>query len=174
MFMVMTAAVAVLVVVVMMFMVVTAAVAVLVVVVVMFMVMTAAVAVLIVVVMMFMVVTAAVAILIVIVMMMMLACFLKKLLQLVVKSILLSNCVHKLNARKLVPVGSYNGCNGIKLPYKSNALVKLFLGNALSVAENYTACICYLIVEELAEILAVHSALLCVNYRCEAVENYIM
>ena len=169
----MTAAVAVLVVVVMMFMVVTTAVAVLVVVVVMLMVMTAAVAVLVVVVM-FMVMTAAVAVLIVVVVVMMLACFLKKLLQLVVKSILLSNCVHKLNACKLVPVGSYNGCNGIKLPYKSNALVKLFLGNALSVAENYTACICYLIVEELAEILAVHSALLCVNHRCEAVENYIM
>ena len=41
-------------------------------------------------------------------------------------------------------------------------------------AENQTACVCYLIVEEFSEILLVHLAFLCVNDCCEAVKNNVM
>ena len=41
-------------------------------------------------------------------------------------------------------------------------------------AEDKAACICYLVVEELTEVLLVHLALLCINYSCESVQLYIM
>ena len=41
-------------------------------------------------------------------------------------------------------------------------------------AENETACICYLIIKEFTEILHIHLIFLSVNNSCEAVKLYVM
>ena len=100
--------------------------------------------------------------------------FSKKRFKLVVESVFLRHCVNKLLSGELIPVGSNNRSRRIKLLQSMNTVLKLFLGKSACMAENQTACVCYLIVKEFTEILLIHLALLCVNNSCEAVKNNVM
>ena len=50
------------------------------------------------------------------------------------------------------------------------AVGDLLIGDLTCMAQDNTACIFYLVIKELAEILHVHLALVCVNNGCESVE----
>jgi hypothetical protein len=58
----------------------------------------------------------------------------------------------------------------ILFSYEGKRLGKLRVGGLICVAEKYTACICYLISEKLAEVLHIHFALVDVNYGYRAVK----
>ena len=107
---------------------------------------------------------------IVIVVVMMVLSLFKELFELVVEGILLGHSVNELLAGELIPVGSNNRCGGVELLHDRYSLADLLLGETAGVAEDNTACIGYLVVEEFAEILVVHLALLCIDNSCEAVE----
>ena len=98
----------------------------------------------------------------------------KKRFKLVVECIFLRHSVNKLLSCKLIPIGSNDRRSRIKLLQAMNALSKLFFGKSACMAENKTACVCYLIVEKFTEILLIHLALLCVNNSGEAVKNDIV
>ena len=98
----------------------------------------------------------------------------KKLLELVIKCILLCHSVNKLLACELVPLSSNYRSSRILLTEALYALVQLILRKTACVAEDKAACIGYLIVEELAEVLHVHLVLLCVNNCSEAVKLHIV
>ena len=112
-------------------------------------------------------------IVIVVVMIVMCGLF-KELLELVIKCILLCHSVNKLLACELVPLSSNYRSSRILLTEALYALVQLILRKTACVAENKAACIGYLIVEELAEVLHVHLVLLCVNNCSEAVKLHIV
>ena len=152
-----TAAGAVRTVVVMMFMLVMVMVAVLIVLVVVM------VAVLIVVVMMFLLIM-------VMVVMMLVTCLLEKSLELVVECVFLSHSLNELLSCELVPLCCYDRSCRIESLELLNDFVELILRETCCMAEDKAACICYLIVEEFAEVFLIHLALLSVNDCCEAVE----
>ncbi len=160
---VVTAAGAVRTVVVMMFMLVMVVVAVLIVVVMMFMLVMVMVAVLIMVVMMFMLIM-------VVVVMMLVTSLLEKSLELVVECVFLSHSLNELLSCELVPLCCYDRSCRIESLELLNDFVELILRETCCMAEDKAACICYLIVEEFAEVFLIHLALLSVNDCCEAVE----
>ncbi len=121
-------------------------------------------------VMMFMLVV----IIVIVVVMMMLMLFLKEMLEFIIKCILLSHCINELLTCELIPFCSYDRSSRIELTDKLYALVDLFLRKPGSMAENYAACVCYLVIEEFTEILLIHLALLCVYNCCESVKDYIV
>ncbi len=150
---------------------VTAAGAVRTVVVMMFMLVMVMVAMLIVLVMMFMLVMVVVAVLIVVVVVMMLVtCLLEKSLELVVECVFLSHSLNELLSCELVPLCCYDRSCRIESLELLNDFVELILRETCCMAEDKAACICYLIVEEFAEVFLIHFALLSVNDCCEAVE----
>ncbi len=112
-------------------------------------------------------------VMVVVVMIVMCSLF-KKLLELVIESILLCHSVNKLLACELVPLCSNDRSGRILLAEALYALVQLILRESACVAEDKAACIGYLIIEELAEILHIHLVLLCVNNCSEAVKLYVM
>ena len=67
-----------------------------------------------------------------------------------------------LRSRKLAPVCSNDLGTFIVLSDKIAGSGKLFLGETLSVAEDYSICAFYLIIEEFTEILHIHLAFLCI------------
>ncbi len=160
---VVTAAGAVRTVVVMMFMLVMVVVAVLIVVVMMFVLVVVVVAVLIVVMVMFVLVM-------VVVVMMLVTCLLEKSLELVVECVFLSHSLNELLSCELVPLCCYDRSCRIESLELFNDFVELILRETCCMAEDKAACICYLIVEEFAEVFLIHLALLSVNDCCEAVE----
>ena len=95
-------------------------------------------------------------------------------LEFIIKCILLSHCINELLTCELIPFCSYDRSSRIELTDKLYALVDLFLRKTGSMAENYAACVCYLVIEEFTEILLIHLALLCVYNCCESVEDYIV
>ena len=115
-----------------------------------------------------------VVIIVVMVVVMMLALLCKKSLQLVVKCVLLSHCVSKLLSGELVPLGSYDRRSRVEFSQTLYSVVYLILSKTSSMAEDDTACVCDLVVEELTKILLIHLALLCVNYSCKAVKLHIV
>ncbi len=150
---------------------VTAAGAVRTVVVMMFMLVMVMVAMLIVLVMMFMLVMVVVAVLIVVVVVMMLVtCLLEKSLELVVECVFLSHSLNELLSCELVPLCCYDRSCRIESLELLNDFIELILRETCCMAEDKAACICYLIVEEFAEVFLIHLALLSVNDCCEAVE----
>ena len=115
-------------------------------------------------------------VLIIMVMMVMivLCSFLQKLLEFIVKGILLCHCINKLLTCKLVPVGSYDRCGRILFTQALYAVIQLFLRKSLCMAENETACVCDLVIEEFAEILHVHLVFFSINNSCETVKFNIV
>ncbi len=158
-----TAAGAVQTVVVMMFMLVMVMVAVLIVVVMMFVLVVVMVAVFIMVVVMFMLIM-------VVVVMMLVTGLLEKSLELVVECVFLSHSLNELLSCELVPLCCYDRSCRIESLELLNDFVELILRETCCMAEDKAACICYLIVEEFAEVFLIHLALLSVNDCCETVE----
>ena len=60
------------------------------------------------------------------------------------------------------------------LAQKRHAGIELLLRNTGGTAQNNAVCVLNLIVIELAEILHVHLALVCIGYGCEAVQHNIV
>ena len=102
-------------------------------------------------------------VLIVVVMMVMLMFLFKQSFQLIIESVLLCHGISELLACQQIPVGSNDGSLVIQRTEPCNNIIKPVLRNALGVAEYQTACVSYLVVEELTEILLVHLALCGVN-----------
>ena len=94
--------------------------------------------------------------------------------QLIIKSILLCHRISQLLACELVPLGGNDGCRRVQLTEPCNYLIQLILCKTCGMAEYKAACIGYLVVEELAEVLLIHSALLGINYCGEAVKLHIV
>ena len=122
--------------------------------------------------MMFVLVLMVMLVIIVVVMMMLMVVvsFVEQCLELVAERVLLRHSVNELTARELVPLGSYHGSLLVEPANELNSLAELLLRETRGMAEDNAACVLYLIVEEFAEILVVHLALLGVNDRSEAVE----
>ena len=156
------------VIVVVMLVIVTAALTMLIViVVVMLVIVTAAIAMLVViVVVMLVIVTAAIAMLIVIVVMMMVMMLLMLLfehLKLLFKGIATLHCSKYLLAADRVPRSGYDNCIGILLAYEINSLLNLVRLCGIGVRKDDRGCILYLIVKELTEIFHIHLTLACIN-----------
>ena len=100
--------------------------------------------------------------------------FFQQLFQFIVKSVFLSHSVNELLACKLVPLCSNDRSSRVLLAETLHAVVELILRKTACVAEYKAACIGYLIIEELAEVLHVHLVLLSVNNSCEAVKLNIV
>ena len=113
-------------------------------------------------------------IVIVVMMVVMFMLLFQKSFQFVIKGVLLCHCIGKLFACKLIPLGSNDGCFVVQCAEPCYDIVKSFLRNACGMAEDKAACISYLVVEELTEVLLIHSALVSVNNGGKAVENDIM
>ena len=113
-------------------------------------------------------------VLIVVVMMVMLMFLFKQSFQLIIESVLLCHGISELLACQQIPVGSNDGSLVIQRAEPCNNIIKPVLRNALGVAEYQTACVSYLVVEELTEILLVHLALCGVNNSGEAVKHNIV
>jgi hypothetical protein len=113
-------------------------------------------------------------IMVMVVVMIVMSSLFKKLLQLIVKCVLLSHSVNELLACELVPLCCNDRSRGILLTQALYAVVKLILRKTACMAEYETACVGYLIIEELAEVLHVHLVLLCVNNCGKAVKFNIM
>ena len=109
-------------------------------------------------------------IVVIIVVVMMMFSLLEKLLKLVIEGVLLCHGVNKLLTGELIPLGSNNRRGSVQLLHDSNSFADLLFAETAGVAEDNTACIGYLVVEEFTEILVVHLALLCVNNGGEAIE----
>ncbi len=169
---VVTAAGAVRTVVVMMFMLVMVMVAMLIVVMVMFVLVMVVVAVFIMVVVMLMLIVVVMmfVLIMVVVVMMLVTCLLEKSLELVVECVFLSHSLNELLSCELVPLCCYDRSCRIESLELLNDFVELILRETCCMAEDKAACICYLIVEEFAEVFLIHFALLSVNDCCEAVE----
>ena len=75
---------------------------------------------------------------------------------------------------KLAPVCGNDLRTFVVLSDKLAGGSKLFLGETLSVAEDYSICAFYLIIEEFAEVLHIHLAFLCINYCSCRVESDIV
>ena len=80
----------------------------------------------------------------------------------------------QVSARKLRDRRCDRECVGVMLSHKLKRLSELCLGGLVCVAENYTARVLYLVVKELAEVLHIHLALVCVHYDGKAVELNIL
>ena len=167
-----TAAGAVRTVVVMMFMLVMVMVAVLIVLVMMLVLVVVMVAVFIIVVVMLMLIVVVMmfVLIMVVVVMMLVTCLLEKSLELVVECVFLSHSLNELLSCELVPLCCYDRSCRIESLELLNDFIELILRETCCMAEDKAACICYLIVEEFAEVFLIHLALLSVNDCCEAVE----
>ena len=91
-------------------------------------------------------------------------------LQLVLKGESFFHCGKDLLARKLAPVCCDDLSGAVVLSDKIAGSGDLFIGKALSMAENDGTCAFDLIVEEFAEILHIHLALLRINDCCRGIE----
>ena len=127
--------------------------------------------VIVVVVMVMMVVLMLIVIVVVImVMVMMLVLLLEKLLELVVEGILLGHCINQLCAGELIPLGCYDRRGRIELSQSCDHVCEPFLRETRGMAEDKAACIGNLVIEELAEVLLIHPALLGIYNGSEAVQ----
>lgn len=111
---------------------------------------------------------------VVVMVMMMLMLLFKQSLQLVIKSILLCHGISELLACQLVPLGSNYGSLVVQGAEPCYHIVQSFLRNTCGMAEDKAACIGYLVVEELTEILLIHLALSSINNSCETVQYNIV
>ena len=175
-------AMALFIVVMMVMMLVVVAMALLIVVVVVMMLVLMAMALLIVVMVMMMLVLMAMALLIMVMMVMVMAVMMTALgadlllcesLQLILKGKSFFHCRKDLLARKLAPVCCDDLSRVVVLFDKIAGSGDLFIGKALCVAENDGTCAFDLIVEEFAEILHIHLALLHINHCSCGVELYV-
>ncbi len=94
--------------------------------------------------------------------------------QLGIEGVLLSHSLHQLLAGELIPVSGHDGSSGIARAQTLDAVIELFLGEALCVTQDQAACMCDLVVEEFTEILLVHLALLGIDNGGEAVQLHVL
>ena len=113
-------------------------------------------------------------IIVIVVVMMMCGFFLQKCFEFIIQRVFLRHGSNQLCAGKLVPFGCDNRCCRIELPQAFHGIVQLRFGQTGGMAENQAACVCNLIVEELAEVLLIHFAFFCIDYGREAVQLDIL
>ena len=94
-------------------------------------------------------------------------------LQLLFKGILVLHRLENLCAGELIPRGGNDGGVLVVLAQQSNAGFKLFGLNTVRAAQNDGVCVLDLVVIELAEVLHVHFALVCIGNGGEAIQRNV-
>ena len=94
-------------------------------------------------------------------------------LQLLFKGILVLHRLENLCAGELIPRGGNDGGILVVLAQQSNAGFKLFGLNTVRAAQNDGVCVLDLVVIELAEVLHVHFALVCIGNGGEAIQRNV-
>ena len=94
--------------------------------------------------------------------------FFEQILQSRIQSFRLIHCSQQLFATQLFPVCCYDWSSGIQCTQTLHTIFQLGFCQTSGMAQNQAACMFNLIVEEFAEVLLIHLALLCINNRCEA------
>ncbi len=98
----------------------------------------------------------------------------RKLLKLVRKSSLMLHSLQYLCTAELIPRGCDYGSLGIVLSQKTDACIQLLLRDTCCTAEDDAVCVLDLIIIELAEVLHIHLALVCVSNGCEAIQHNVL
>jgi len=70
-----------------------------------------------------------------------------------------------------IPIGGHELCVLVMSTDKLNGSEKLFFGKSACVAEDYSVCALYLVIEKLSEVFHIHFAFLCINHRGGAVKK---
>ena len=94
-------------------------------------------------------------------------------LQLLFKGILVLHRLENLCAGELIPRGGNDGGVLVVLAQQSNAGFKLFGLDTVRAAQNDGVCVLDLVVIELAEVLHVHFALVCIGNGGEAIQRNV-
>ena len=112
-------------------------------------------------------------IMVMVVMVMLVLGLLGKELQLLFKGILVLHRLENLCAGELIPRGGNDGGVLVVLAQQSDAGFKLFGLNTVRAAQNDGVCVLDLVVIELAEVLHVHFALVCIGNGGEAIQRNV-
>ena len=110
----------------------------------------------------------------IVVMVMLVLGLLSKELQLLFKGILVLHRLENLCAGELIPRGGNDGGVLVVLAQQSDAGFKLFGLDTVRAAQNDGVCVLDLVVIELAEVLHVHFALVCIGNGGEAIQRNVL
>ena len=94
--------------------------------------------------------------------------FFEQVLQCRIQCFRLIHCSQQLFSAQLFPVCCYDWSSGVQGTQTLYAIFQLGFCQTSGMAQNQAACMFNLIVEEFAEVLLIHLALLCIDNRCEA------